>query len=94
MIDLALRMGKKRIVHIANIAGVSYAYAYSWIVDPQGYHQQAYHAVSKAEHDEWVAVAQDHHIALKIQGGLGTSGQLPVEYDSTQRSSVRHSHAS
>lgn len=74
-------MDEQRIAHIANISGVSYEYAYHWIVDPKGCHQQAYHPVSKAEHDAWIARAQDLHIALKIQGGLGTSEQLPMAYD-------------
>jgi len=62
-------MDEERIGRIAELAGVSYALAYAWIIDPNGDWQNASEPVSKDEHDDWTASASDEEIAGWIRAG-------------------------
>lgn len=62
-------MEEERIRRIAQLAGVSYALAYDWIIDPNGDWQNASEPVSKEEHDVWTATVSDEEIARWIRAG-------------------------
>lgn len=62
-------MDNATIQRIADLAGVDYATAYDWIVDPNGDWQNAAEPVSKDEHDAWIESASIEEIANWIAAG-------------------------
>jgi hypothetical protein len=67
--ERTMPMDEERIRRIAAMAGVSYARAYDWIIDPNGDWGNGAYPVTKEEHDTWTDNASDEEIADWLAAG-------------------------